>query len=169
MIVNIVYPDLLRNYLNVEYLKERAIVSPTNEVVDDINMYILTLLPGEQKEYLSADSISKCFDTCSDADVLYPIEYLNTLSANNFPQHKLFLKVGVPIILLRNLNQSVGLCNGTRLIVTNVGDNVIETIIITGSKIGDKVYIPRINLTTRGAKWPFLLIDANSQSKFVMQ
>jgi hypothetical protein len=38
------------------------------------------------------------------------------------------------------------------LIVTNVGDNVIEAIIITGSKIGDKVYIPRINLTTRGAK-----------------
>jgi ATP-dependent DNA helicase PIF1 len=72
-IVNTVYPDLLRNYLNVEYLKERAIVSPTNEVVDGINMYILTLLPGEQKEYLSADSISKCFDTCSDADVLYPI------------------------------------------------------------------------------------------------
>jgi ATP-dependent DNA helicase PIF1 len=82
-----------KNYLNVEYLKERAIVSPTNEIVDDVNMYILTLLPGEQREYLSADSISKCFDTCSDADVLYPIECLNSLSANNFPQHKLILKV----------------------------------------------------------------------------
>jgi ATP-dependent DNA helicase PIF1 len=100
------------------------------------------LIPGEAKEYLSADSISKSFDTINDVDILYPIEYLNTLNANNFPQHKLILKVGVPIILLRNLNQSIGLCNGTRLIVTNLGDNVIEAIIITGSNIGDKVYIP---------------------------
>jgi ATP-dependent DNA helicase PIF1 len=141
-IVNTIYSDFQNNYLNIEYLKQRAILTPTNGIVDDINSYILTLIPGEAKEYLSADSISKSFDTINDVDILYPIEYLNTLNANNFPQHKLILKVGVPIILLRNLNQSIGLCNGTRLIVTNLGDNVIEAIIITGSNIGDKVYIP---------------------------
>ena len=91
------------------------------------------------------------------APTLYPVEYLNTLTANNFPAHKLHLKVGVPIMLLRNLNQSLGLCNDTRLIVTNLGDNVIEAIIITGTHIGQKTYIPRINLTTRGCRWPFTL------------
>ena len=60
-------------------------------------------------------------------------------------------------MLLRNLNQSLGLCNDTRLIVTNLGDNVIEAIIITGTHIGQKTYIPRINLTTRGCRWPFTL------------
>jgi len=106
---------------------------------------------------MSADSISKCSDTCNDAEILYPVEYLNTLTANNFPAHKLHLKVGVPIMLLRNLNQSLGLCNGTRLIVTNLGDNIIEVIIITGTHTGQKTYIPRINLTTRGCRWPFTL------------
>ena len=60
-------------------------------------------------------------------------------------------------MLLRNLNQSLGLCNGTRLIITNLADNVIEAVIITGTHTGEKAYIPRINLTTRGYRWPFTL------------
>jgi ATP-dependent DNA helicase PIF1 len=121
-LVNCIYPQFEQKYYKPEYLKERAILAPTNE---DINTHILTLVPQEDKKYLNADSISKCLDTCNDADILYPVEYLNTLTATNFPQHKLVLKIGVPIILLRNLNQSIGLCNGTRLIVTNLGDNII--------------------------------------------
>ena len=103
-----------------------------------------------------------CLGACQiwlsiDTHVLYPVEYLNTLNANNFPCHKLKLKVGVPIMLLRNLNQSLGLCNGTRLIITNLGHNVIEALIITGTHTGQTTYIPRINLTTRGCRWPFTL------------
>jgi len=118
---------------------------------------MVKLLPNQEREYLSADTISKCIDAPNDAQVLYPVEYLNTLNSNNFPPHRLLLKVGVPIMLLRNLNQSLGLCNGTRLIVTQLGDNVIEAIIITGTHTGHKTYIPRINLTTRGNHWPFTL------------
>ena len=99
-------------------MKERAILATTNEIVDEINNYMIKLLPGLEREYLSADSISKCSDTYNGANILYPVEYLNTLNPNNFPPHKLLLKIGVPIMLLRNLNQSLGHCNGTRLIVT---------------------------------------------------
>ena len=96
-------------------------------------------------------------DSINDAQILYPTEYLNTLNANNFPAHRLKLKIGVPIMLLRNLNKSLGLCNGTRLIVTNLADHIIEAVIITGTHIGDKVHIPRINLTTKNSHWPFVL------------
>ena len=95
---------------------------------------MINLIPSMEKEYYSAVTISNCTDTCNDAHILYPVEYLNTLNANNFPCHKLKLKVGVPIMLLRNLNQSLGLCNGTRLIITNLGHNVIEALIITGNR-----------------------------------
>jgi len=155
-LVESTYPDFLSNYKNA-YIKNRAILATTNEIVDEVNDYMLDLLPGDEREFYSADSISKCTDTCSDADVLYLIEYLNILNANNFAAHKLKLKIGVPIMLLRNLNQSLGMCNGTRLIVTNLGQNIIEAVIITGTHIGDKVYIPRINLTTKGCRWPFVL------------
>ncbi|KAG2624578.1 hypothetical protein PVAP13_3KG144027, partial [Panicum virgatum] len=156
-LVESTFPNFSLNYNNAEYLRDRAILSTTNEIVDEINDYMLSLLPGNEIEYYSVDSISKCIDTCNDADILYPIEYLNSLSANNFPAHILKLKIGVPVMLLRNLNQSIGLCNGTRLIVTNLGHNVIEAVVITGTHIGEKVYIPRINLTTQGCRWPFVL------------
>lgn len=156
-LVKFTYPDFKNSFFNPNYLKNRAILATTNEIVDEVNNYILSLVPNQEKEYYSADTLSQCMDTTNDADILYPVEYLNSLNANNFPTHVLKLKVGVPIILLRNLNQNLGLCNGTRLIITNLGDNIIEGIIITGTHIGEKAYIPRINLTTRGNQWPFTL------------
>ncbi|WVZ56644.1 hypothetical protein U9M48_007140 [Paspalum notatum var. saurae] len=65
--------------------------------------------------------------------------------------------IGTPVMLLRNLNQHLGLCNGTRIMITKLGDTLLEGIIITGTHIGEKTHIPRINLTTKGNKWPFTL------------
>ena len=45
-LVDNIYPNFKENYLNPSYLKERAILSPTNEIAEDINSYILTLVPG---------------------------------------------------------------------------------------------------------------------------
>ncbi|GJZ33286.1 ATP-dependent DNA helicase PIF1-like protein [Tanacetum coccineum] len=56
-----------------------------------------------------------------------------------------------------NLNPSQGLCNGTRLIITDVGQFVIHAKILTGSHIGDEVVIHRIILTSPQSKWPFVL------------
>lgn len=48
---------------------------------------------------------------------IYTSEYLHSLNFNGVPPHFLKLKIGCPIILLRNINQSIGLCNGITLIV----------------------------------------------------
>jgi len=58
-------------------------------------------------------------------------------------------------MLLRNLNPSKGLCNGTRLIVTQLTHRIIEGEIITGKAKGSKAYIPRILCTSVDKKWPF--------------
>jgi ATP-dependent DNA helicase PIF1 len=73
----------------------------------------VSLIPDCEKEYLRCDSILKGPDSHNSYDLLYPIEFLNYLNGNNFPRHKLSLKKGVPVMLLRNLNQVEGLCNGT--------------------------------------------------------
>jgi ATP-dependent DNA helicase PIF1 len=65
--------------------------------------------------------------------------------------------VGVPILLLRNLNQSIGLCNGTRLIVKRLGQRVIEAEIITGNNVSKRVFIPRIIMSPSETDWPFIL------------
>ena len=46
----------------------------------------------------------------------------------------------------------MGLCNGTRLIILQLGIKIIEAIIITGSHKGEKIFIPRIVLTYQDKK-----------------
>jgi ATP-dependent DNA helicase PIF1 len=44
-------------------------------------------------------------------------KFLNTIILVGMPPHRLAFKVGVPIILLRNLDAISGPCNGTCLII----------------------------------------------------
>lgn len=73
-IVDIVYTDFQNNFSEQTYLRTRAILSPTNEIVDEINRFILTRVPGDETEYLSCDTISRSINTTTDADLLYPLE-----------------------------------------------------------------------------------------------
>lgn len=156
-VVDAVYDSFFLRYNDVDYLSSRAVVCPTNTVVDEVNDIVFNRVPGFPKEYLSCDTISRCSDHVGDAHLFYPPELLNSITINNFPHHKIGLKLDVPVMLLRNINQSLGLCNGTRLIITRLGERVLEGQIITGSHKGERVCIPRIVLNSPGCKWPFTL------------
>jgi ATP-dependent DNA helicase PIF1 len=125
-IINEIYSDLHMNYAYAEYLRDQAILTPTNDIADIINTQVVSLIPDVSKQYLSCDRIIKAPGTHDSYDLLYLIEFLHTISANIFPQHDLVLKKGVPVMLLRNINQAEGLCNCTRLTITTLGDMVIE-------------------------------------------
>ena len=56
------------------------------------------------------------------------------------------LKIGCPIILLRNLDPANGLCNGTRLVVHGFQRNTIDAEIVLGQHVGKRVFLPRIPL-----------------------
>ncbi|CAN6891906.1 unnamed protein product [Brassica oleracea] len=109
----------------------------------------------EEKVYLSSDSIIPS-DVDIEQNVVYPAEFLNSFKVAGLPRHCLKLKVGAPIMCLRNMNVADGLCNGTRLIVTQLLPHVIEGRIITGNKIaGHPVWIPRMFVTPPDTKFPF--------------
>jgi ATP-dependent DNA helicase PIF1 len=67
------------------------------------------------------------------------------------PNHRLVLKVGVPVMLLRNIDVASGLCNGTRLTVVSLGKNVIGAQVVNGSHSNERVYITRMNLVPSDA------------------
>lgn len=48
------------------------------------------------------------------------------------------------------------MCNGTRLIITQLLPFVIEASIITGTSIGKRVYIPRIRFVHNSSDLPFI-------------
>uniref|UniRef100_A0A3Q7GU07 Uncharacterized protein n=1 Tax=Solanum lycopersicum TaxID=4081 RepID=A0A3Q7GU07_SOLLC len=120
-IVDAVYPSLLQKYNDPTYLQEREILTPKNEMVHELNDTIMKMIQGEGRTYFSSDNVCKSSVNTNDEDLLYPTEFLNSLRFPGIPNHEVQLKVGTPVMLLRNLNQSEGLCNGTRLIVTHLG------------------------------------------------
>ncbi|CAN1187182.1 ATP-dependent DNA helicase PIF1, partial [Linum perenne] len=132
-IVQAVYTQFGNSYKSLEYIKARAIVTPTNKVVSKLNDHIMSLVPGEQRTYFS------------------------TLSFNGVPEHAITLKEYIPIMILRNLNPSLGLCNGTRVLITKLGHHVLQGIVIGGFFEGTMVAIPRIVLEITEHRWPFTL------------
>lgn len=154
-IVQNTFPDLLNKINDIDYLKERCILCLTNEIVDKINSHVLEKMPGELHEMLSADEIDPSTRNLEEMQIMYPPEFLNRLRFSGIPNHKLELKIGVPVILLRNTNLRRGLCNGTRLIITNISRTVLEAEIITGRHIHEKVLINRIDMTPTDKSWPF--------------
>jgi ATP-dependent DNA helicase PIF1 len=154
-LISFVYDDFESNYLSTDYLSNRAILTPTNLNVDQINSKVLDMFPGATKVYLSADSVEAAESVNSN---LYPVELLNSLAPNGIPSHELRLKVGVPIIILRNLDPKNGLCNGTRAIVKQMLPNILEVELMNGNKKGERAFIPRISLSPSDTTLPFTLI-----------
>ncbi|XP_035841505.1 ATP-dependent DNA helicase PIF1-like [Helianthus annuus] len=85
---------------------------------------------------------------------LFPPDVLNNLRLSSLPNHKLVLKLGAPVMLLRNIDQANGLCNGTRLQVTKLGKVVIEAKIITGTNIDHHTLISRLKMPPSDKRIP---------------
>ena len=113
-LINALYPhigiiDSADN--NDQYFLEQTILTSRNDDVTELNHKILQKLPGQEIIFHSADSVVT--EEGVDGDFQYPLEYLNSIEMGGLPLAKLRLKVGAPVMILRNLDQSQGLCNGT--------------------------------------------------------
>ncbi|XP_042756598.1 uncharacterized protein LOC111896242 [Lactuca sativa] len=139
-LIDAIFPSLQFNGADSKFIISRAILSTKNESVDEINNKLIERFSGEQKVYYSFDEAE------DDKNNLYPMEYLNSLNVSGVPPHYLRLKTGCPVILLRNIDPSNGLCNGTRLICRTFQRNVIDAEIVVGQHAGKRVFLPRIPL-----------------------
>nr|GEY08321.1 DNA helicase [Tanacetum cinerariifolium] len=147
-LMNFIYDEATLQRPTAKSLQKKAIVCQKNETADII-VQVLSLLDEPVRVYLSSDEATPHGDDGGETDLMYPNEYLNSLNFAGLPPHKLELKVGAPIILLRNLNLTNGICNGTRMIVTQLLSKVIEVQIITGTCVSEKVFLPRISLINK--------------------
>ncbi|KAF8056723.1 hypothetical protein N665_1269s0010 [Sinapis alba] len=137
-----------------KFFQERAILCPTNEDVNIVNDYMLDKLEGEEKVYYSADSIDPTDLNSVNNEALTP-DFLNTIKVSGLPNHSLRLKVGCPVMVLRNIAPTEGLMNGTRLQITQLMDFMVQARIITREKVGETVDIPRLLITPSDTRLPF--------------
>ncbi len=73
------------------------------------------------------------------------------------PPHRLLLQIGSPIILMRNLDPSIGACNSSRMTIVHISTYLLTARIMHGAHKGQMVYIPRMNLTTEEGIYAFVL------------
>lgn len=120
-----------------------AILAAKNDDVNRINDVAVDKWDGEQRVYYSTDSALH-----SEFQHLYPVEFLNSLCYGGLPPHKLTLKAGIIIMLLRNLDKTNGLCNGTRLRILRLHERFISAEILTAGAqyVGKVVLLPKTKM-----------------------
>jgi hypothetical protein len=153
-LIDKIFPNLSKN-TNVEDLIENAIYTPLNKNVRDVNTQCINALPGTPKTFLSADYVLE--DECNrDMET----EFLNSLDMSGLPDHELTLKIGCPVMLLRNLQASpqLSLRNGTRMKVVGMMERAIEVEVAVGPSKGSRVFLPRIPHYDRSNDFPFTIV-----------
>ncbi|KAG3241157.1 hypothetical protein PI124_g13971 [Phytophthora idaei] len=134
--VDEMYSDINNTEIaNDEYFANRTILTNSNAVVQRINEVVEQRLEGVSQEFLLTGSVEE------DEEV-------------NF-----FEQEGAPIMMMRNLNPDLGLCNGTRLRIVELKPHVIHATIMTGERQDQHVLIPRIVFISDGEarEFPFRL------------
>jgi len=137
-----------------QYFLDCIILCLRNDQVHNINEAILQQFNPNAEVYML-----RSMDSVSEKDEIhhaYPTEFLQQLNASGLPLALLCLKVGSPVIILRNLDPGEGLCNGTRIVVLNVRRKVLQYRIISKNRrFKDKVVlIPRIRLLPNAETLP---------------
>ncbi|KAK6023902.1 hypothetical protein OSTOST_10298 [Ostertagia ostertagi] len=127
-------------------LCERAILAPKNVHVQRLNDIALDRLRVERSEdEKTYKSIDEAIYTEGQYNQLFQQEYINSLTPTGMPPHELHLKKGTIVMLLRNLDVTNGLCNGTRLRVETLGRFTLGCTFICGDRTGRLAIIPRID------------------------
>jgi ATP-dependent exoDNAse (exonuclease V) alpha subunit len=155
-LIDAIYPEIDAEHKPDQYFLERTILSCKNDDVDDLNQTILAKFPGNERVLMSADSV--VLEAGVDTDFQpYPVEFLNSLKTSGLPLAQLALKIGCPLMLLRNLDPTNGLCNGTRMILVRIQSRVLECRILGGRHKGHTAFIPRISLEPSNEELPIKL------------
>ncbi|XP_071923013.1 uncharacterized protein [Coffea arabica] len=139
-LIDTVFPNMEYITSTTSSIINRAILMTRNDFVHQINHKLIMKFPGAEITYFSNDEPLDSSVQFQDQDLLH------SLTPKGLPLHELLLKKNCPVMLLRNINPSEGLSNGTRLICKEFSNNIIQAQIAFGSFAGKIVFIPRIPL-----------------------
>ncbi|GKU99751.1 hypothetical protein SLEP1_g12550 [Rubroshorea leprosula] len=100
-LVDFAYPNFLEKIKtnDLAFFQERAILSPTLNDVAMLNDHLMSFILGEERSYLSSDTIGKDDISFQNDEETYSPEVLNTFTGSGLPNHKLNFKVGVLVML----------------------------------------------------------------------
>lgn len=140
VLFRLTFSDIHTCSSNASSITSRVILTTKNDFVDEMNDMLIAQFPGDSITYVAFD------ETVETNDQTQYEDFLHTLHPAGLPPYKLTLKKNCPVMLLRNLNPSEGLCNGTRLLCDDLQKHVISATIASRDFKNTHVFIPRISL-----------------------
>ncbi len=144
-LLDTIYPNIHLSGHSDQYFSEHIILSSMNNKVNELNETVLAKFPGPSQLFPSVDFIPNSEQLGEDDPLLnYPMEYLNEINYGTLPLAKLELKIGCPVMMLKNLDAPNGVCNSSRGILTRHSNRVLEVRLLTGQHAGQTVFIPRV-------------------------
>ena len=138
---------------NPEFFRSRAILTSFNEVATEMNSELLHCMHGEEHLRFAENTADVEDPTLQE----YSTESLQDIRLADLLLSTLKLKIGAPVMLLRNLDQANRLNNGSCMIVSHIGQRVIAGHLQGGDHNGELQIIPRIPLTSLEGDLAFIL------------
>jgi hypothetical protein len=105
-LIDSIYPRLDQQHHGNAYFLERTILAPRNDDVAVINSMVLSRFMGEKKVFQAADEMVE--DPNNEIAKTVPIEFLNSITTSGLSPARLELKLGCPLMILRNLASEQG-------------------------------------------------------------
>ena len=151
------YPQTLLNESVTVHdaLVGRAILAFHNETDNNFNNVLLERLPGLEHRFEAVNNVN--VDEGAAAAEPFAVEYLQSINLASIRPSCLKLKIGAPLILLRNLSLREGMCNGTMMRVLGISRTCLQVSIPGGKFDGMIRLLPRIKLTTTEEDFSFIL------------
>jgi len=135
----------------------RANLAFRNDRVNNFNNSLLNEIPDIEHYFKAANRVELSHEAADSEP--YAVEYLQKINLASIPRSCLRLKIGVPLILIRNLSPKHEMCNGTRLRLLGINSNLncLQVAILGGRWDGEIHLLPQIKLTTSDEELPFIL------------
>ena len=108
-------------------------------------------MPG--RDYIFEGITTQIRDDPTDNETYFAdadYENLIRLTHSGIPEHHLRIKEGAVMMIIANISVENGLCNGTRVQILQIGQNILRCLILTGSSAGQEFDLFRMRFKFGG-------------------
>lgn len=145
--------ELHNHHNSLDFWRFCAILTSFNDSVVAMNTELLLQFAGENHLFFSEDTA----DHSGDERYEMSIKNLLQLELLELPLSQLNLKLGAPVMLLRNMDFLSGLNNWSQIILTRIGMYTLQGRLLGGDHDRELHIIPRIPLTSVEGEFSFTL------------